>query len=95
MPDQPKLKPKENVNCVCGRARVRSDSFMGAESASPVVVESQLPYPDGDADAEAVPKTWRHGPQGIDIDIDDAQFSLHRNDEEKEAKKARWICKKR
>lgn len=44
MPDQP--KPKENVNRVCVRAgpdRVRCDSFMGAESASPVVIESELP----------------------------------------------------
>lgn len=50
-PDQPKpkLKPKENVNRVCVRAgpdRVRCDSFMVAESASPVVIETELPYPN-------------------------------------------------
>lgn len=37
------------------------------------------------------PKPEDTGPQGIDIVVDVvvAQFSLHRNDDEKEAKKAR------
>lgn len=83
MPDQP--KPKENVNCVCA-----GGSGSGATHSwelSPVAVEWELPYPDGDA----VPKPEDTGPQGIDIvvAVDVAQFSLHRNDDEEKRRRSK------